>query len=434
MGSTPRRFSRAFVGEREQLLLPRLGPGESCCHTRKTKLCRPTRQGGVCKEVLGSPPKKPRLASPLLGKWVWAMNEASTDLRDCNRLEAGATEDPAPYCRAANLSLGLPLLALFLAQAIAITGNANSGTGGQLQVRAGAVFCLLLLLTGIVLAIKALRAKGVEMVARPFVRPIVGILLNTGLLALLISGFVRGSAHSLTEAAARRSIQAAAREAKSEIQRAAQENRPLTAQQAQASVQKITSALDAVSDNNSGPNAALARASKAYLLKIQPLAQAYSLAMQAIAQHPLLDMSDVTGREQLEARKILVQNFLLANDHLEAFTTNRLELYRQELLKALVPAESIDKALNAYEKVSPEKDELTRRLRTDDRYVGECLLAMLDLLELNLGRWKYDLEQRKVCFDDNATLDKYIVLREHMDSAAQEQKRLQARLMQLVAQ
>jgi hypothetical protein len=362
------------------------------------------------------------------------MNKALEDSQSRVVAAEPITEDPEPYRRAANISLALPLLAIFLAEAIAITAKVNSGPGGQLQVRAGAVFVLLLLLAGILVAIKALRAKKVDMTERPFVRPIVGILLNTGLLALLIAGFVRGFHRTFTEAVAGQSIQAAAREAKSEMQKAVQQNRPITAEQAQSSVQKIASALDAVSESSLGPNAALAHASRAYLLKVQPLAQAYSLAMQAVAQHPLLDMSDVTQREQLEAKKQLVRNFLAANDNLEAFATNRLELYRRELLKASVPAESIETALNAYEKVSPEKDELTRRIRADDRYLGESLLGMLDLLEVHLGEWKYDVGQKMVRFDDDAIFDKYIALRDQMDLAAQEQKRLQAKLMQLVAQ
>jgi len=105
-----------------------------------------------------------------------------------------------------------------------------------------------------------------------------------------------------------------------------------------------------------------------------------------------------------------------------------------ELVRASVPAASIETALNAYEKVSPEKDQLTCRIRADDRHMGEALLGMLDLLETNLGKWKYDAERKKVRFDDDATLDKYIALREQMEFAAQEQKRLQARLLELATQ
>ena len=360
------------------------------------------------------------------------MNKALEDLQ-AGRGEPApkvtAHKDPASSRRAANLSLGLPILALAVASVANYLRKNKPGPDSQILLMGAAIAALLLLLTGLVLALTAFRARNVDYSERPIVRPILGLLGNIGLLGVFIFGGVSGFHQGISNALAARNIQAAAREAKDELRKSAEENRPPSPDQTAKNIQRMTSALAPVSENGNSANAALARASKAYLLKMQPVATNYAAAAKAVMQSPILDMSNVSGVEQLRAKKQLLRDFLRANDALEAFTTNRLELYRQELQRASVPAAEVDKALTAYEEISPDKDDLARRIRADDRVLGQSFLGMLDILENNFGKWKYNLERRKVMFEDDATLDKYVTLREQAEYAGKEQQRLQAKLL-----
>src|SRR5205085_6129418 len=97
------------------------------------------------------------------------MNKALEDLQaGRDRIAAGEpiTEDPTPYRRAGNFSVALPVLSIFVTQMIAITRKTNPGLTGDLLVKGGAVLVLLLVLAGLLLAIKALRARKVEIAER----------------------------------------------------------------------------------------------------------------------------------------------------------------------------------------------------------------------------------------------------------------------------
>jgi len=98
-----------------------------------------------------------------------------------------------------------------------------------------------------------------------------------------------------------------------------------------------------------------------------------------------------------------------------------------------VPAEYIKTALNSKSFTGFQENDLTRRIREDDRRMGTAMLGMLEVLNASFGRWKYNAERKKVEFDEPAALDKYLVLRDELETASQEQKKLQTKLLELAS-
>ncbi len=189
--------------------------------------------------------------------------------------------------------------------------------------------------------------------------------------------------------------------------------------------------LEAASQGASGDTATVAKAGGAYLQRLQPLMKDYAEAAKSLKEPPVLNLSGVERREQLRAKKALVQKFLATNEKLAAFSANPENPFREELEKASVPAKTVEASLVGFRKSIASRSELAVQIRNDDLRIGNALLGMLDLLDANWGRWSYNTQRQKTIFQDDAALDKYISYREEMEAATKEQKRLQ---MQVVNQ
>lgn len=364
------------------------------------------------------------------------MNKALEDLQAGRAPVAPPKEtlpDPRSPERAANWSIGLPFFSILVTQAVMVTTKSAPFMSVPLVGLITAVVTVLLLLGGLTLGIRALCCGSGQMSDRPIVRSVFGILLSVGLLAIFATGFVRGYHQAAKNRMLASTVHEAEQQTKSELKKSLEENRTPTALEAQLGLDRMKSSLETVSQNASGPTALLAKASKGYLETLQPLATNYDASLKALLKPPLLDMAGVDRREQLQARKQLVQNFLAANDRLEAFVTNRAKLYRQALEKAAVPAEYIETALNSKSFTGFQENDLTRRIREDDRRMGTAMLGMIEVLNTSFGRWKYNAERKKVEFDEPAALDKYIVFRDELEIASQDQKKLQAKLLELAS-
>ena len=341
--------------------------------------------------------------------------------------------DPAAAYRAANWSVGLPLLCLLISMAVGASIKTAPETG-RIVAQIGGLAAFLGGIAGLLLAIKALCSKPGPDGERPFVRPISGILLNGGFLALFAWGFVHAVTDTLKRRTASAGFHANARELQHDLKTAAENDRALSPGQAQASIEKMRSGLDAVAQNVSGPNAALAKASRAYLGKLQPLTTNYAVAMNAMLHPPLTDMSGVQQREQLQPRRKLIQQFMTANDQLEAFVTNRVALYREEMRRGGMSEKETQSAIAEVTKAMPAASfEIAQRIREDDRRVGRAMLGMLNILDANFGKWKWNASRQKVEFDNPAELDRFLGLRDELLAAAQEQKKLQVKLMEMAS-
>ncbi|HSU55111.1 MAG TPA: hypothetical protein VLT36_13720 [Candidatus Dormibacteraeota bacterium] len=363
------------------------------------------------------------------------MNKALEDLqadRGDNEPPNQAETEPVYANRAANWSIALPIVAVFISEAVVLSNRDASPDMVLLMDQFAIILTAFLILGGVTLAIIALCSRKGQG-DRPVVRPVLGMIANLLLIALIGTGFVHGFQKGLKNRVLARTVTQTSEDLQAEMKKTAEEGRGFTTEQAQDNLSRMSGALDGVSQNGTGATALLAKASKAYLDQIQPLTTNYSVALKNVLQPPLLDMSGIERRDQLAAKKQLVRAFLLANEKLEAFATNRMNLYREQLRRFSVPSEVIEQAMAVRKSTILEEDALARKIREDDRRMGKAMLGMLDVLDVNFGKWTYNLERKKVVFDNDALLDKYISFRDEMQSAAKEQQRLQAKLLELAS-
>jgi hypothetical protein len=360
------------------------------------------------------------------------MNKALEDLqagRDPFAVAREAEPDPEPYYKAANASLWLPIAAIVFSKTISESLKAMSGPSGRWAALAtGAVFGFLLLL-GLIFAIVAFCGVAKHGRERILTRALIGSCLSLVLLGLFGVGFVSGFTRALQDRQVAQSVTESSRNIAVDMKRDLAEGKGISVDRQRVRLEGVVNTLEAASQDSSGDTALLAKASAAYLQKLQPLMKEYGEAAKSLKEPPILNLSGVERREQLQARRALVQQFLAANDKLATFTSNPEKRFREEMEKGSVPAKTVEAALVGYRKSASSRAEVAAKIREDDRRMGNALLGMLDVLDANWGRWSYNAQKQKTIFQDDAALDKYIAYREEMEAATIEQKRLQTQFV-----
>jgi hypothetical protein len=197
------------------------------------------------------------------------------------------------------------------------------------------------------------------------------------------------------------------------------------------SLQKMQAELEAARKRAEAVRPFIAEASKADKERLESLMATYSTALKAVRHPPVLDLTSVTDAEQLGQKKQIVQTFLKANEALRLHLTQRETAYRETLVKIGVPDESLNSVMEAYRRMAAKPTALAIKMRNDDKRMGDALLAMLEVLENNWGKWKFDSAKQKVNFEDRPARDKFLDLKEELDNASLEQMACQVKLAAL---
>ena len=138
----------------------------------------------------------------------------------------------------------------------------------------------------------------------------------------------------------------------------------------------------------------------------------------------VLDMGEVTQREQLETKREVVRKFLASNEALKSLLANEESVFREELVKLNVPPARIKSELNTFQSGIRGK-AVSMRMRETDQRIGESLLGALDFLDGIWGQWNYNKEYSQVQFSPPGALRKYTEFMEAIEAASREQKELQ---------
>jgi hypothetical protein len=356
------------------------------------------------------------------------MNKALEDLqagRDPFAAAYANEPDPEPYYKAANACIWLPIVAVVFSRGMNQVITSFSGPPNRLlALGIGAVF-MLLLLTSLICGIIALCGMSKHGTDRIIWRSLIGTILSLGVGVLfsvgVVSGFVRAREnHQLTQA-----IQQSSKQLEADMKHDLENGKQLTPERQQLRLEGMQQVVEAAAANGTGDTALMAKATAIYLKKMQPALAEYNDVMKAWHETPILDLSGVQKREQLEPKRALVKRFLAANDKITALTVNPEKIYREELQKAAVPEKAIESAIAGIHNAIAARRELVSKIRGDDRRMGNALLGMLDVLDANWGHWRYDAQKQKTIFENDAALDKYVNYRDEMEMAGKEQKRLQ---------
>jgi hypothetical protein len=87
--------------------------------------------------------------------------------------------------------------------------------------------------------------------------------------------------------------------------------------------------------------------------------------------------------------------------------------------------------MKGYHRGAAAQTEVAVKIRDQDVIIGNSMLAAYDILEANWGKWKWNVEQRTVVFDDHVVWKKYIACLDAIEAADSEETRLQKQLLAL---
>jgi hypothetical protein len=371
------------------------------------------------------------------------MNKALQDLQEGRDPFSAARNDihvvkkpPQPFCRrAAKWAVWLPFIGGLL---IYGGNNALQGVSGPVgllgRLAIVAIFCVTEVASLILgtIALCGVREYGPDRLFWRGIRSVVFSLIALGLSASFIMNLVRVGIENRKALFAWTSISVRARVHKpADDAPAKQPEKPATAVAPPQPVQPTNAPPDptlVAVPTAPADDPVVAKATASCVQKMMSLAASYTSAERALQRPPVLDMSMITKREQVLARKDLVKKFLAANEKLEALTANGEEVFRKELALAHCSPEKTEATADAYAHSIQDRKIVLLKLRNADERRATAMLGILDVMDASFGQWKYDQEAKRLLFTDGGALHNYLSYREAMDSAVADEKKLQTQV------
>jgi hypothetical protein len=281
--------------------------------------------------------------------------------------------------------------------------------------------CGLMLLASIVLGVIALCAipkYGSEGVLKPALR---GIIVSL----LLLGSFGNSYSQGLKNQKALLAMEQRAKDLR------AQESKGLATgkiSDVSAHLKKLNaaaSALDQASHDSAGSQALAIKAMGGFLAKTRVLLVNYVKAAKPMETMTGLDTKNITRQDQLQTQRETVKTFLAANRSLMDYYKNSETVLSNELASAQLSQAEIDGALKGYRRGGAGQYDVSIKLREQDERVGLALVAGLDLLDANWGKWKYSAEKEAALFDDHKVWKKFIACLDDLTAAYKEAGQLQ---------
>ena len=161
--------------------------------------------------------------------------------------------------------------------------------------------------------------------------------------------------------------------------------------------------------------------------RIQEAAGNHAANAKQLQEAKVLDMDQVTKREQLETKREVVRKYLASNEALKSLLAHEEAAFTEELTKLNVPQAKIEPALKAFQSGIPGK-AVVIRMREADQRIGNSLLGALDFLAEIWGEWNYNKEYMQVQFSPPGALKKYNDFMEAIEAATREQQELREEL------
>ena len=161
--------------------------------------------------------------------------------------------------------------------------------------------------------------------------------------------------------------------------------------------------------------------------RIQEAAREHAANAKRVQETKVLDMKEVTKREQVETKREVVRKFLASNEALRTLLVNEEAILAEELERLNVPQAGIKSAVRGFQSSIPGK-AVAIRMRGTDQRIGDSVLGALDFLDEIWGQWNYNKEYEQVQFSPPGALKKYTEFMEAIDAASREQNELQEQL------
>jgi hypothetical protein len=189
-------------------------------------------------------------------------------------------------------------------------------------------------------------------------------------------------------------------------------------------------AMDRAAEKASGTEAAMMRASSAYFGRIQAAAERYTTHHTVLTDAEVLSPVELKERGEIERRRGIVRDFVGANEHLAKTISSGADLFEEELRKAHLPERAHAEVMSGFKRGFDRTRPISLKIRALDAEFGQLMMSVLDLLDGQWGKWRFDADDDLLYFDDDTVEEKYTGYVERIDELAQEQEELQRQLLE----
>jgi hypothetical protein len=330
---------------------------------------------------------------------------------------------------AASICLAAPLLIFGLAGALRLLGSDLAGSQRSIIWFAFGGMSFLLVLAGLTMGILALCLSKRGHRTAVVCQSVAGLTLIGLLLALGMSGFLRARAASLARTKSYSDLTAASRDLNDKAIASLNNHQKDT-----VGLDHFQQTLDHAVENASGSDAQLLKASQAFTARVALLQKNYQQSVQELTAAKVLNTSNLVDRDMIQARRVLVQNFLQSNDELKDFTSHNEEMFRQELTRFNTPPRLIESTLEGFRQTAGARKNILLEIRGQDDTMGQDMLGVLDLLDTNWAQWSFNQSAGRVRFESQTALDRYNALLREIRQTAADQADSQKRLAAIIKQ
>jgi len=136
-------------------------------------------------------------------------------------------------------------------------------------------------------------------------------------------------------------------------------NRALT----QEKLDALQKSLENAAQDQSGDRALELRAAAAYLASVNSLKRKLDAATAGLLNAKILSPKNLTGKEQLENQREVVQRFLAANDETRTFYRHGADDYQAAMDKFNIPKEKAELELRGYRSTADALNPITVKIR-----------------------------------------------------------------------
>lgn len=335
-----------------------------------------------------------------------------------------------PAAVASLITSVVAVIGLAIAGAITAQGT-NPPTSLRMII---GVICCLLVLAGLVFGIIALCGVRRHNRGKVLAVGLPGLAINGALMCFIVIGFAQGFEKARKRAERQREATAELRKSTQELQQSLREG--YDPEQGvtnfdSSKMGKLSEQLKDASKTMSGDDAIIMEAMANHVGRIQKGVKNYEPALTAFTEAQVLNAETLKEKSQIEERRKIVQVFLARNAELRQLIADSEKNIRAELTKVKMPEKKINAVMLSFNSKAAPRNALTIKIRDCDQRLGDAALGALGLFETNWGKWKRDDAAGEIRFEETSVADQFNEYIDEINSVADEQVKLQGKLVNM---
>ena len=325
-------------------------------------------------------------------------------------------------------SLLAPLLAVLVS--VAARTSEQTVPGPRMVPVMVGVVCLILIITGFVMGIAGLCGIKQQGPRGILGRSIAGLIINGLLLFFFVVGFMAGLGKGIKSRQFTRDLKTTVQDIQADAKGAYDPRNGITNVDVNG-VDRLRTQFDNGAQTLSGDDALIAQAMSLHVTRTEAAMKMYQSAVAELRAGQVLSLENLSDKQQITPRRVIVRNFLSANGALENVVSNSETNIRADLTRLQVGPAKMNAVLTGYKSKAVPRTVLVLKIRACDDRCGQTMLAVLDLLEANWGKWNYNSTAKTVRFEDPEAQESYRRFLATIKKAGQEQVQAQGELVNL---